>query len=86
MAMNTTTTKTSSLQSGTATPKVSKVNRNKDGGLIVELADTDQQEDTATEIIGKLGYPQETKIDSAASVTTTLVLRYLPSMKISHGR
>lgn len=59
MAMNTTTTKTSSLQSGTATPKVSKVNRNKDGGLIVELADTDQQEDTATEIIGKLGYPQE---------------------------
>ena len=37
--MNTTTIKISSLQSGTATPKVS--------------------EDTATEIIGKLGYPQE---------------------------
>ena len=39
--------------------EVTKVGRNKDGGLIVELADTDQQEDTATEIIGKLGYPQE---------------------------
>ena len=42
---NTTTTKTSSLQSGTATP----------------LADTDQQKDTSTKIIGSLSYTQETQ-------------------------